>query len=164
MERLYQEGRIRAIGVTSFWNERLADLANMNTITPTVNQIETNVWDQKWAEEGLMKELGIQQEAWAPFAEGNNDVFHTPLLRDIAAKHGKTVGQVMLRWLFQRDIVVIPKTVHKARMQENIDVFDFTLDEEDMKAIRTLDTGKSTIYDEMDPHIAMAIGKMTIHE
>lgn len=164
MERLYQEGRIRAIGVTSFWNERLADLANMNTITPAVNQIETNVWDQKWAEEGLMKELGIQQEAWAPFAEGNNDVFHTPLLMDIAAKHGKTVGQVMLRWLLQRDIVVIPKTVHKARMQENIDVFDFTLDEEDMKAIRTLDTGKSTIYDEMDPHIAMTIGKMTIHE
>ncbi|MCI6301363.1 MAG: aldo/keto reductase [Megasphaera elsdenii] len=164
MERLYQEGRIRAIGVTSFWNERLADLANMNTITPAVNQIETNVWDQKWAEEGLMKELSIQQEAWAPFAEGNNDVFHTPLLRDIAAKHGKTVGQVMLRWLLQRDIVVIPKTVHKARMQENIDVFDFTLDEEDMKAIRTLDTSKSTIYDEMDPHIAMAIGKMTIHE
>ena len=164
MEKLYKEGRIRAIGVTSFWNERLADLANMNEVKPAVNQIETNVWDQKWSEDAFMKEIGIQHEAWAPFAEGNNDVFRTPLLQKIGEKYGKTVGQVMLRWLLQRDIAVIPKSVRKERMQENFDVFDFELTPADMEAIRTLDTGKSTIYDEMDPHVAMTIGQVKIHD
>ena len=164
MEKLYKEGRIRAIGVTSFWNERLADLANMNEVKPAVNQIETNGWDQKWSEDAFMKEIGIQHEAWAPFAEGNNDVFRTPLLQKIGEKYGKTVGQVMLRWLLQRDIAVIPKSVRKERMQENFDVFDFELTPADMEAIRTLDTGKSTIYDEMDPHVAMTIGQVKIHD
>ncbi len=164
MEKLYKEGRIRAIGVTSFWNERLADLANMNEVKPAVNQIETNVWDQKWSEEAFMKEIGIQHEAWAPFAEGNNDIFRNPLIQKIGGKYGKTVGQVMLRWLLQRDIVAIPKSVRKERMQENFDVFDFELTSEDMEALRTLDTGKSTIYDEMDPHVAMNIGKVTFHD
>lgn len=164
MEKLYKEGRIRAIGVTSFWNERLADLANMNEVKPAVNQIETNVWDQKWSEDAFMKEIGIQHEAWAPFAEGNNDVFRTPLLQKIGEKYGKTVGQVMLRWLLQRDIAVIPKSVRKERMQENFDVFDFELTPADMEAIRTLDTGKSTIYDEMDPYVAMTIGQVKIHD
>lgn len=164
MEKLYKEGRIRAIGVTSFWNERLADLANMNDVKPAVNQIETNVWDQKWSEEAFMKEIGIQHEAWAPFAEGNNDIFRNPLIQKIGGKYGKTVGQVMLRWLLQRDIVAIPKSVRKERMQENFDVFDFELTSEDMEALRTLDTGKSTIYDEMDPHVAMNIGKVTFHD
>ena len=164
MEKLYKEGRIRAIGVTSFWNERLADLANMNEVKPAVNQIETNVWDQKWSEDAFMKEIGIQHEAWAPFAEGNNDVFRTPLLQKIGEKYGKTVGQVMLRWLLQRDIAVNPKSVRKERMQENFDVFDFELTPADMEAIRTLDTGKSTIYDEMDPHVAMTIGQVKIHD
>ena len=164
MEKLYKEGRIRAIGVTSFWNERLADLANMNEVKPAVNQIETNVWDQKWSEDAFMKEIGIQHEAWAPFAEGNNDVFRTPLLQKIGEKYGKTVGPVMLRWLLQRDIAVIPKSVRKERMQENFDVFDFELTPADMEAIRTLDTGKSTIYDEMDPHVAMTIGQVKIHD
>ena len=164
MEKLYKEGRIRAIGVTSFWNERLADLANMNEVKPAVNQIETNVWNQKWSEEAFMKEIGIQHQAWAPFAEGNNDVFRTPLLQKIGEKYGKTVGQVMLRWLLQRDIAVIPKSVRKERMQENFDIFDFELTSKDMEALRTLDTGKSTIYDEMDPHVAMNIGKVTFHD
>lgn len=164
MEKLYKEGRIRAIGVTSFWNERLADLANMNEVKPAVNQIETNVWDQKWSEEAFMKEIGIQHEACAPFAEGNNDIFRNPLIQKIGGKYGKTVGQVMLRWLLQRDIVAIPKSVRKERMQENFDVFDFELTSEDMEALRTLDTGKSTIYDEMDPHVAMNIGKVTFHD
>mgnify|MGYP000287891325 FL=1 len=164
MEKLYKEGRIRAIGVTSFWNERLADLANMNEVKPAVNQIETNVWNQKWSEEAFMKEIGIQHEAWAPFAEGNNDIFRNPLIQKIGGKYGKTVGQVMLRWLLQRDIVAIPKSVRKERMQENFDVFDFELTSEDMEALRTLDTGKSTIYDEMDPHVAMNIGKVTFHD
>lgn len=164
MERLYREGHIRAIGVTSFWNERLADLFNCNEIKPAVNQIETNVWNQKWAEEAFMKQQGIQQEAWAPFAEGANHVFTNPVLQEIARKHGKTTGQVMLRWLLQRGIVVIPKSVHKERMQENLDVFDFQLDEADMQAIRSLDTKTSPIYDEMDPQRALFIGKMKIHD
>lgn len=164
MEKLYKEGRIRAIGVTSFWNERLADLANMNEVKPAVNQIETNVWNQKWSEEAFMKEIGIQHQAWAPFAEGNNDIFRNPLIQKIGEKYGKTVGQVMLRWLLQRDIVAIPKSVRKERMEENFDVFDFELTSEDMEALRTLDTGKSTIYDEMDPHVAMNIGKVTFHD
>ena len=164
MEKLYKEGRIRAIGVTSFWNERLADLAGMNEVKPAVNQIETNVWNQEWSEEAFMKEIGIQHQAWAPFAEGNNDIFRTPLIQKIAETYGKTVGQVMLRWLLQRDIVAIPKSVRKERMQENFDVFDFELTSKDMEALRTLDTGKSTIYDEMDPHVAMNIGKVTFHD
>lgn len=164
MEKLYKEGRIRAIGVTSFWNERLADLINMNEVKPAVNQIETNVWNQKWAEEAFMKSQGVQQEAWAPFAEGNNDVFRNPVLVKLAEKYGKTTGQIMLRWLLQRDIVVIPKSTHKERMEENLNVFDFTLAKEDMEIIKALDTGKSTIYDEMDPNMALAIGKIKIHD
>lgn len=164
MEKLYKEGRIRAIGVTSFWNERLADIAGMNEVKPAVNQIETNVWNQKWSEEAFMKEIGIQPQAWAPFAEGNNDIFRTPLIQKIAETYCKTVGQVMLRWLLQRDIVAIPKSVRKERMQENFDIFDFELTSKDMEALRTLDTGKSTIYDEMDPHVAMNIGKVTFHD
>lgn len=164
LERLYKEGRIRAIGVTSFWNERLGDLFNCNEVKPAVNQIETNVWLQQWSSGEFMAEYGIRHEAWAPFAEGNNDVFNTPLLKEIAAKHGKTTGQVMLRWLIQRNVVVIPKSVRKERMAENLNIFDFTLDVEDMEKIRSLDTGKSTIYDEMDPNMALSIGQVKIHE
>lgn len=164
LERLYKEGRIRAIGVTSFWNERLGDLFNCNEVKPAVNQIETNVWLQQWSSGEFMAEHGIQHEAWAPFAEGNNDVFNTPLLKEIAEKHGKTTGQVMLRWLIQRNVVVIPKSVRKERMAENLNIFDFTLDAEDMEKIRSLDTGKSTIYDEMDPNMALSIGQVKIHE
>lgn len=164
MERLYREGRIRAIGVTSFWNERLGDLIASHEIKPAVNQVETNVWNQKWPEADFMKEQGIQMEAWAPFAEGNGHIFTQPLLTKLAERYGKTTGQIMLRWLIQRHIAVIPKSIHKERMRENMDVFDFRLTDEDMKAIRSLDTGKSTIYDEMDPHVAMAIAGIKIHE
>lgn len=164
MERLYREGRIRAIGVTSFWNERLGDLIASHEIKPAVNQVETNVWNQKWPEADFMKEQGIQMEAWAPFAEGNGHIFTQPLLVKLAQRYGKTTGQIMLRWLIQRHIAVIPKSVHKERMRENMDVFDFRLTDEDMEAIRSLDTGKSTIYDEMDPHVAMAIARIKIHE
>lgn len=162
MERLYKEGRIRAIGVTSFWNERLQDLFLHNEIKPQVNQIETNVWYQQKEANAFMKKEGIQHEAWAPFAEGNNDVFHNPLLESIAKKHGKTVGQTMLRWLNQRNVVVIPKSVHKERMAENLNIFDFELDDDDMSKIATLDTGKSTIYDDQDLATARAIGSMKI--
>lgn len=164
MERLYNDGVIRAIGVTSFWSERLADLVACNEIKPAVNQIETNVWNQKWAEAEYMKEVGVQHEAWAPFAEGQKDVFANPVLQQIARKHGKTTGQVQLRWLNQRGVVVIPKSVHKERMAENLNIFDFSLDDADMEVIRSLDTKTSPIYDEMDPHIAASIAAMKIHE
>lgn len=163
MERLYKEGRIRAIGVTSFWNERLADLITCNEVKPAVNQIETNVWNQKWDEAAFMASEGVQHEAWAPFAEGNNHVFTNPVLKSIADKHHKTTGQVQLRWLNQRGVVVIPKSVHKERMKENLDIFDFTLNEGEMAAIKGLDTGKSTIYDEMDPRMAKGIASTKIH-
>lgn len=162
LERLYREGRIRAIGVTSFWNERLQDLFLHNEVKPQVNQVETNVWYQQNEAHDFMAKEGIQHEAWAPFAEGNNDVFHNPVLTGIARKHGKSVGQVMLRWLNQRGVVVIPKTVHKARMQENLNIFDFTLTDDDMRLIATLDTGRSTIYDDQDLAITRGIGTMKL--
>ena len=164
VERLYREGRIRAIGVTSFWNERLADLFNCNEVCPAVNQIETNVWHQQWAASEFLAEHGILHEAWAPFAEGNDDVFVQPVLKEIAAKHGRTTGQIMLRWLLQRGIAVIPKTVHRERMEENFDVFGFSLDAEDLERIRSLDRKKSTIYDEMDPEKAIYMGSLKIHD
>ena len=154
MERLYKEGRIRAIGVSSFWNERLADLITFNNVKPAVNQIETNVWNQEWKSQAYMEKEGVQAEAWAPFAEGAEHVFTNPVLEEIAKKHGKTTAKVMIRWFLQRDYVVIPKSVHKARLEENFDVFDFELDDKDMAKIKTLDRGHSILEDEMDPEIA----------
>ena len=147
MERLYREGRIRAIGVTSFTDERLQDLFLHNEVKPQVHQIETNVWWQQQEANQFLKKKGIQHEAWAPFAEGKNGVFTHPLLTAIAGRVGKSVGQVMLRWLLQRGVVVIPKSVRKERMQENLDIFDFELTDADMAQIATLDTGRSTIID-----------------
>ncbi|WP_283113035.1 aldo/keto reductase [Lactobacillus gallinarum] len=154
MERLYKEGRIRAIGVSSFWNERLADLITFNNVKPAVNQIETNVWNQEWKSQAYMEKEGVQPEAWAPFAEGAEHIFTNPVLAEIAQKHGKTTAQVMIRWFLQRNYVVIPKSVHKARLAENFDVFDFEIDAEDMAKIKTLDQGHSVLEDEMDPEIA----------
>ncbi len=164
MERLYKEGRIRAIGVTSFWNERLADLFTHNEIKPAVNQIETNVWLQQTEAHDFMEKHNIVHEAWSPFAEGNNNVFRNELLEQIARKHNKTTAQVMLRWLIQRNIPVIPKSSHKDRIISNFDIFDFQLDEEDLLSILKLDTKKSTIYDEMNPDIAIGIGSHKIHD
>ena len=154
LERLYKEGRIRAIGVSSFWNERLADLITFNDVKPAVNQIETNVWNQEWKSQQYMEKEGVQPEAWAPFAEGANHIFTNPVLQKIAEKHHKTTAQVMLRWFLQRNYVVIPKSIHKNRLMENFDVFDFELDDEDMGLIKTLDQGYSVLEDEMDPEIA----------
>lgn len=164
MERLYKEGRIKAIGVTSFWNERLADLFTHNEIKPAVNQIETNVWLQQTEAHDFMEKHNIVHEAWSPFAEGNNNVFRNDLLEQIARKHNKTTAQVMLRWLIQRNIPVIPKSSHKDRIISNFDIFDFKLDEEDLLSILKLDTKKSTIYDEMNPDIAIGIGSHKIHD
>ena len=164
MERLYKEGRIRAIGVTSFWNERLADLFTHNEIKPAVNQIETNVWLQQTEAHDFMEKHNIVHEAWSPFAEGNNNVFKNEILEQIARKHNKTTAQIMLRWLLQRNIPVIPKSSHKDRIISNFDIFDFQLDEEDLLSILKLDTKKSTIYDEMNPDIAIGIGNHKIHD
>ena len=150
LENLYDEGRIRAIGVTSFTDERLQDLFLHNRIKPMVNQIETNpFFQQKEANLFLAKE-GIQQEAWSPFAEGKNEIFHNPVLTAIADAHGKTVGQVILRWLNQRGVVVIPKSVRKERMAENINIFDFKLTDKEMEMVATLDTGVSPVIDAND--------------
>lgn len=161
LEDLYKEGLIRAIGVTSFSSERLQDLFLHNEIKPMVNQIETNVWFQRKAEEAFLKKEGIAQEAWAHFAEGKNQVFQQPVLKAIGSKYNKTVGQVMLRWLLQRGVSVIPKTVKKERMRENLDVFDFALSDEDLRAIAALDTGKSTILDDQDLETAKWVGTVT---
>ena len=162
MEDLYKEGLIKAIGVTSFPSERLLDLFLHNEIKPMINQIETNVWFQRKEEEAFLKKEGIAHEAWAPFAEGNNDVFNAPVLKEIAKKYGKSTGQIMIRWLLQRDVIVIPKSVKKERMKQNIGVFDFELAAEDMERIAGMDTGKSTIHDPQDLETARWIGTFTV--
>lgn len=163
-EKLYKEGRIRAIGVTSFSSERLQDLFLHNEVKPAVNQLETNPFFQQQEAHRFLQQEGIQHEAWAPFAEGQNGLFMHPTLSAIAKKHGKSVGQVVLRWLNQRNVVVIPKSVHKSRMEENFDIFDFTLTDEEMKAIAGLDTGRSPIYDDQDLAIVRGIGTYKIHD
>ncbi len=164
LERIYKEGRIRAIGVTSFSNERLQDLFLHNEVKPALNQLETHPFFQQRAAEKFLHEEGIVHEAWAPFAEGQNNLFSNPVLADIAAAHGKTIAQVVLRWLNQRNVVVIPKSVRAERMRENIDIFDFTLTSDEMAAIAALDTGKSPIYDDMDLATVRAIGTLRIHD
>ena len=163
-ERLYKEGLIRAIGVTSFSNERLQDLFLHNEVKPAVNQLETHPFFQQQAANVFLQKEAIQHEAWAPFAEGKNDIWNNPVLKAIAEKHGRTVGQVVLRWLNQRNVVVIPKTVHKERMIENFSICDFTLTEQEMQAIAGLDTGKSPIYDDMDLATTKYIGTHKIHD
>lgn len=163
-ERLYKEGRIRAIGVTSFSSERLQDLFLHNEVKPAVNQLETHPFFQQQAANSFLAQEGIQHEAWAPFAEGQNDIWNNAVLKAVAAKHERTVGQVVLRWLNQRGVVVIPKTVHKERMAENLDIFGFTLSEQEMNAIATLETGKSPIYDDTDLATTKYIGTHRIHD
>ena len=163
-ERLYKEGLVRAIGVTSFSNERLQDLFLHNEVKPAVNQLETHPFFQQQAANAFLQKEAIQHEAWAPFAEGQNGIWDNPVLKAIAERHGRTVGQVVLRWLNQRGVVVIPKTVHKERMTENLNILDFTLTEKEMEAIATLETGKSPIYDDMDLATVKGIGLHKIHD
>lgn len=164
MERLYKDGRIRAIGVTSFSNDRLLDLALHNEVRPAVNQIETHPFLAQEAANQFMKKEDIQHEAWAPFAEGQKDIFHNPVLAQIAQAHGKSVGQVILRWHLQRGVVVIPKTVHRDRMVENISVFDFTLTADEIAQISALDMGRSLAYDDQDPENTRWISNVKIHD
>ena len=151
MEALLAEGHVRAIGVSNFYPDRLVDLILHSEVTPQVNQIETHPFFQRADYQRLMADRGVQIEAWGPFAEGKNGLFTNPVLSGIAEAHGKSVGQVVLHWLTQRGVVVIPKTVRAERMAENIDVFDFELSDDEMAAIAILDTGASQFFDHRDP-------------
>lgn len=153
MEELYEEGVVRAIGVANFYPDRLADLIAFNRIEPAVNQVECNVFFQQWQAQDYMTSKGVQMEGWAPFAEGHNDLFRNETLSAIGEEHGKSVAQVVLRWLLQRGIVCIPKSASKERMAQNFDVFDFELTDEDMAKIRSLDKGESSFFDHRDPHV-----------
>ncbi|MDN3903277.1 aldo/keto reductase [Arthrobacter sp. YD2] len=151
MEQLYNDGAARAIGVSNFGSDRLVDLIMHNDVVPAVNQIETNPFYQRAVENQLMTDRGVRHESWAPFAEGKNNLFSDPTLTAVASGHGKSVAQVVLRWLIQRGIVVIPKSVRPDRMAENLQVFDFELSPQEMAAIADLDTGHSLFFDHRDP-------------
>jgi 2,5-diketo-D-gluconate reductase A len=151
MEELQQAGKIRAIGVSNFQPDRLADLMAFNNVVPAVNQIEVNPFNQQLHAVPWMKSRGIEPEAWAPFAEGRNGLFQHPLLTAIGEKYGKSVGQVVLRWIFQRGVVSLAKTVRKSRMAENISVLDFALTDQEMLQITALDNATSAFFSHRDP-------------
>ena len=151
MEEAYKAGKVRAIGVSNFFPDRLVDLCQFVEIRPMVNQVETHALYQQKAAHAIMEKYGVVHESWGPFAEGRKDFFTNPVLAAVGAKHGKSVAQVALRFLLQSDVVVIPKSVHKARMAENLQVFDFSLDAEDMAAIQALDQEESAFFSHYDP-------------
>jgi 2,5-diketo-D-gluconate reductase A len=159
MEELYREGRIRAIGVSNFHPDRVMDLIVHNQVVPAVNQIETHPFNQQIDTQQFLRDNNVQIESWGPFAEGRNNIFQNELLRSIAGKHQKTVAQIILRWLAQRGIVAIPKSVRKERIEENFNIFDFTLSPEDMAAIATLDTRASSFFDHRDPKVVKMLGE-----
>jgi len=158
MEELNREGRIRAIGVSNFQPDRVMDLIVHNEVIPAVNQIETHPFNQQIETQKFLQENNVQIESWGPFAEGKNNIFQNELLLSIAAKYRKTVAQVILRWLTQRGVVVIPKSVRKERMVENFSIFDFELSSEDMEAIVSLDTKVSSFFDHRDPAMVKWLG------
>ena len=158
MQDLHEAGLIRAIGVSNFYPDRLVDLIDHNQVAPAVNQIETHPFFQRHADHELMRSRGVQLESWGPFAEGRHHLFSDPTLSEIAAANGRSVAQVVLRWLIQRGIVVIPKSVRRERMAENIRVFDFELSAQEMARIAALDTGRSAFFDHRDPTIVSRIG------
>ena len=153
MEELYEAGKIRAIGISNFQPDRVTDLICNNKIIPVVNQIETHPFCQQTETQQFLKANQIQIESWGPFAEGKNNIFGNEVLTAIAGKHQKTVAQVILRWLLQREVVAIPKSVRKARIEENFDIFDFELSAEDMETIATLDTHQSVFLDHRSPEM-----------
>jgi len=159
MQDLYKEGRIRAIGVSNFQPDRLIDLIIRNEIVPTVNQIETHPFHQQIESQKFLQENNVQTESWGPFAEGKHNIFHNELLLANGKKYNKSVAQVILRWLTQRDIVAIPKSVRKERMEENFNIFDFKLSTEDMQAIKSLDTNTSSFFDHRDPAMVKWLGE-----
>lgn len=151
MEELYKEGRIRAIGVCNFMSDRIIDFGFNVDVMPAIDQIELHPFYQREPELAVLKEYGIKPTAWAPFAEGLNGMFTNPVLKVIASEHGKTVGQVILRWNIERGVSIIPKSVHRSRMEENFDIWDFSLTPDDMKAIATLDLGRPQMLDTRSP-------------
>ena len=153
MEDAYRAGKLRAIGVSNFHPDRLMDIKAFNEIAPAVNQVEVNPFQQQLESVPFMNSIGVQAEAWAPFAEGRNGLFQNEALLAIGERHGKSVGQVVLRWLVQRGIVVLAKTVRKERMAENLAIFDFALDDAEMTRIATLDTNTSSFFSHRDPAI-----------
>ena len=159
MEELYQQGKIRAIGVSNFQPDRIMDLIIHNQITPALNQIEVNPFQQQIEAQKFFEDNSVMVEAWAPFAEGRNNIFQNELLLSIAAKHNKSVAQVILRWVVQRGIVALAKTTRKERMLENITIFDFELDAEDVAAIATLDIKTSSFFDHRDPKMVKWLGE-----
>lgn len=153
MEEAYKEGWIRAIGVSNFYPDRLVDLCSFVDVKPAINQVETHVFQQQKKAHDYMEKYGVQHQSWGPFAEGRKDFFSNPTLTEIGQKYGKSSAQVALRFLIQSDVVVIPKSVHKERMEQNFDVFDFNLDNADMEAIRKLDEGESLFFSHYDPAV-----------
>lgn len=159
MERLYEQGRVRAIGVSNFYPDRVMDLILHNQVAPAVNQIETHPFNQQIETQRFLQENGVQIESWGPFAEGRNHIFTNELLRTIGDRHGKSVAQIILRWLTQRGVVAIPKSVRPERIAENFDVFGFDLTPDDMAAIATLDQGVSSFFDHRDPAMVKRLGQ-----
>lgn len=151
MEEAYREKKVRAIGVSNFYPDRYVDIVHFAEVKPAVNQVETHVFQQQKQAKEYMKKYGTQIESWGPFAEGKNDMFTNPVLMEIGRKYNKSVAQTALRFLIQSDVVVIPKSVHKERMEENINVFDFRLTEEEMRQIENLDGGESLFFSHYDP-------------
>ena len=146
VEEAHKAGKLRAIGLSNFHPDRLMDIKAFNEVAPVVNQVEVNPFHQQADSVAFMHDNGVQAEAWAPFAEGRNNLFHNETLAAIGGKHGKSVGQVVLRWLIQRGIVVLAKSVRKERMAENLDIFDFQLDDPDMASIAAIETGTSSFF------------------
>jgi len=164
MEELYKEGKVRAIGVSNFQPDRLIDLIIHNEIVPAVNQIETHPFHQQTEAQKFLVENNIQIESWGPFAEGKNGLFQNELLASIGKKYNKTIAQVVVRWLTQRGVVAIPKSVRKERMAENINIFDFQLSSEDMEAIKTLNTNASAFFDHRDPAMVKWLGERKLED
>jgi 2,5-diketo-D-gluconate reductase A len=163
MEELYKESKIRAIGVSNFQPDRLIDLIIHNEIVPAVNQVETHPFHQQHNAQQFMKDNNVQIESWGPFAEGKNDLFKNGLLQSIGDKYNKSIAQVVLRWLTQRGVVAIPKSVRKERMVENLNSLDFELSAEDMEAIKTLDTNASSFFDHRDPAMVKWLGERKLN-
>lgn len=160
LEDLYKEGKIRAIGISNFYTDRMIDICAFNEIKPMINQVETHPFNQQIEAQKWMEKYGVQIEAWAPFGEGRKGLFTNPTIVEIGKKYGKTAAQVMLRWELQRGIVVIPKSVHKDRMEQNFDVFDFELSDEDMLTMASLDKKESSFFSHTDPNTVEWFVKM----
>lgn len=164
MQELYKAGRIRAIGVSNFQPDRLMDLIIHNEVVPAIDQVETHPFHQQIETQKFLKENNVQIESWGPFAEGKNNLFHNELLASIGEKYNKSIAQVVVRWLTQRGVVAIPKSVRREKIEENFNIFDFLLSAEDMEAIRTLDTNATLFFDHRDPAIVKWLGERKLDE